>query len=91
MINDSNDKNIDNNIIDYWHEKFQLIKNNESIFLNQNGLLNDQHSIVAMQILYVQKLKLLRHQQHTYAIIGTIQKYLTNYLQHIFKIISIGS
>jgi hypothetical protein len=31
-----------------------------------------------MQILYVQKLKLLGHQQHTYAIIGTIHRYLTN-------------
>jgi hypothetical protein len=68
MIDDSNDKNIDNNIIDYWHEKFQLIKNNENILKNQNGWLNDQHSIVAMQILYVQKIKLLGHQQHTYAI-----------------------
>ncbi len=32
MINDSNDKNIDNNIINYWHEKFQLIKNIENIY-----------------------------------------------------------
>lgn len=37
MINDSNDKNIDNNIIDYQHEEFQLIKNNENILLNPNG------------------------------------------------------
>jgi hypothetical protein len=37
-----------------------------------------------MQILHVQKLQLLGYQQHTYAIIGTIHRYLTNCLQHIF-------
>jgi hypothetical protein len=37
-----------------------------------------------MQILYVQKLQLLGYQQHTYAIIRTIHRYLTNYFQHIF-------
>jgi len=37
-----------------------------------------------MEILYVQKLQLLGYQQHTYAIIGIIHRYLTNYFQHIF-------
>jgi hypothetical protein len=91
MIDDSDDNNIDNNIIDYWHDKFQLTKNSENIHLNPSGWLNDQHLIVVMQILYVKKLQLLRYQQHTYAIIGTIHRYLTNCLQHIFKIIIIGS
>ncbi len=55
MIGDSNDDNIDNNIINYQHEEFQLTKNDENIFLNPNEWLNDQHLIAAMQILYVQK------------------------------------
>jgi hypothetical protein len=46
--------------------------------------LNDQHLIAAMQILYVQKWQLLGYQQHTYTIIRTIHRYLTNCLQHIF-------
>ncbi len=64
MINDSNDKNIDNNIIDYQREKFQLIKNDENILFNPNGSLNDPNLAVAMQILYVSKLQSLRYQQH---------------------------
>jgi hypothetical protein len=32
MIGDSNDDNMDNNIINYWHEKSQLTKNDENIF-----------------------------------------------------------
>ncbi len=56
MIGDSNDDNMDNNIINYWHEKSQLTKNDENIFLNPNGWLNDQHLAIAMQIMYVQKL-----------------------------------
>jgi hypothetical protein len=80
MIDDSGDNNIDNNIIDYWHEELQLLKNDENIFFNPNGWLNDQHLTITMQILYVQKLQLLGYQQHTYAIIGTIHRYLTNYL-----------
>jgi hypothetical protein len=54
MIDDSGDNNIDNNIIDYWHEEFQLLKNDENIFFNLNGWLNDQHLSTTMQILYVQ-------------------------------------
>jgi len=84
MINDSDDDNIDNNIINYWHEEFQLIKIDENNIFNPNGWLNDQHLVVAMQILYVQKLQLLGYQQHTYTIIGTIHRYLTNCLQHTF-------
>jgi len=37
-----------------------------------------------MQILYVQKLQSLIYQQHTYVIIGTIHRSLTNCFQHIF-------
>jgi hypothetical protein len=37
-----------------------------------------------MQMLYIQKLELLRYQQHTYAIIGTINRYLFKCLQHFF-------
>ncbi len=51
MIGDLNDDNIDNNIINYWHEEFQLTKNDENIFFNWNGWLNDQHLVVVMQIL----------------------------------------
>ncbi len=53
MINDSDDDNLDNNIINYWHEKFQLIKNDENILFDPNGWLNDQHLAITMQILYV--------------------------------------
>jgi hypothetical protein len=34
MICDSNDDNIDSNIINYWHEEFQLTKNDENILFN---------------------------------------------------------
>jgi hypothetical protein len=84
MIDDSRDNNIDNNIIDYWHEEFQLLKNDENIFLNPNRWLNDQHLTTTMQILYVQKLQLLGYQQHTYTIIGTKHRYLTNCLLTYF-------
>jgi len=53
MINDSNDDNLDNKIINYWHEEFQLIKNDENILFDPNGWLNDQHLAITMQILYV--------------------------------------
>jgi hypothetical protein len=66
MIYDSIDTNIDNNIIDYCHEEFQLIKNDENILFNPNERLNNQHLAIAMQVLYVQKLKLFGYQQHTY-------------------------
>ncbi len=56
MIGDLNDDNINNNIINNWHEEFQLTKNDENILLNPNGWLNDQHFTIAIQILYVQKL-----------------------------------
>jgi hypothetical protein len=35
--------------------------------LNPCEWLNDQHMAIAMQMLYVQKLRLLEYQQHTYA------------------------
>jgi hypothetical protein len=85
LINDSNDDNIDNNVIDYRHQEFQLTKNDENILFDPNGWLNNQHLSTTMQILYVQKLQSLGYQQHTYAIITTsIHRYLTNYLQHAF-------
>jgi hypothetical protein len=77
MINDLDDDNIDNNVINYWHEKFWSTKNDGNVILNPNGWLNDQHLVVAMQILYVQKLQKLGYQQHTYAIIRTIHRYST--------------
>jgi hypothetical protein len=64
MIDVSDDNNIDNNIIDYWHENFQLIKNNENILFRSNKWLNDQHLVAIMQILYVQKLQSFGYQQH---------------------------
>jgi hypothetical protein len=48
MIDDSNDNNIDKNIIDYWHEEFQLTKNDEKKILNPNGWLNNQHLTITM-------------------------------------------
>jgi hypothetical protein len=65
MINDSIDTNIDNGVIDYCHEKFQLTKNDENILFNPNELLN-QHLAITMEISYVQKLQLFGYQQHTY-------------------------
>jgi GTPase SAR1 family protein len=56
MIGDLDDDNINNNIINNWHEEFQLTNNDENILLNPNGWLNDQHFTVIIQILYVQKL-----------------------------------
>jgi len=47
-------------------------------------MVEDQHLTTTMQILCVKKLQLLGYQQHTYTIIGTINKHLTNYLQHAF-------
>jgi hypothetical protein len=40
--------------------------------------------VATMQMLYVQKLELLRYQQHTYAIIGTIHRYLSKCSQNFF-------
>jgi hypothetical protein len=34
MIDDLNDDNIDNNTINYWHEEFQLTKNDENMLFN---------------------------------------------------------
>jgi parallel beta-helix repeat protein len=80
MIDDSDDNNIDNNIINYWHEGFQLTKNEKNILFDPNGWLNDQHLTIVMQILYVQKLQLLGYQQHTHTILRIIHRYLTNCL-----------
>jgi hypothetical protein len=32
---------IDNDIIDYWRKDLQLIVNDENVFLNPSGWLND--------------------------------------------------
>jgi hypothetical protein len=66
MINDSIDTNIDNGVIDYCHEKFQLTKNDENIIFNPNEWLNDQNLAITMQISYFFKLQLFGYQQHTY-------------------------
>jgi hypothetical protein len=66
------------------HKDFQLTINDENVFLNPYKWLNDQHMAIAMQMLYVQKLEMLAYRQHTYIIIGTIHRYLSKCLQHIF-------
>jgi hypothetical protein len=57
LIDDLDDDNIDNSVIDYWYQEFQLTKNNEKILFNPNGWLSDQNLSSTMQILYVQKLQ----------------------------------
>jgi hypothetical protein len=74
---------INDDVINYWHKDLQLLINDENV-LNPCKWLNDQHMAIAMQMLYVQKLEMLEYQQHTYAIIGTIHRYLSKCLQHIF-------
>jgi hypothetical protein len=54
-----------NNVIHYRHEEFQLTKEDENIFFNPNGWLNDQHLGTTMQILHKNKLKPLGHEQQT--------------------------
>jgi hypothetical protein len=44
-------------VIDYWHEDFQLSIIDENIFLNPCKWLNDQHMVATMQMLYVKKLE----------------------------------
>ncbi len=41
-----------NDVIHYRHEEFQLTKEDENIFFNPNGWLNDQHLGTTMQILH---------------------------------------
>jgi hypothetical protein len=78
--NDSNE--YDN--IDYCIEDLQLTQVDENILFEPNEWLNDQHLGSAMQILYVEKLQSLRHEQHTYAIIGKRCTCVKKCLQHIF-------
>jgi hypothetical protein len=80
---DSNDDN-NNNIIHYWHEDFQLTKEDENILLDPNGWFSDQHRRMAMKILYINKLQSIGYEQHTYAIMGMINKIIQNSFQHIF-------
>jgi hypothetical protein len=82
--NHSNNDIIADVVINYWHEELQLTKNDKNILLNPIGWLNNQHLVVAMHILHIQKLQLLSYQQHTYAIIKTTHRYLNNCLQHVF-------
>jgi hypothetical protein len=85
MIKENSDNNIINDdVMDYWHEDFQLTINDGNILLNSYGWLNDQHMATTMQMLYVQTLESLRYQQHTYTIIGTIHRYLSKCVQHFF-------
>jgi hypothetical protein len=71
-------------VIHYWHKEFQLTKEDENIFLNPNGWLNDQHLELVMQILHKDKLQFLRYKQHIYAIMGTINKIIRKSFQHVF-------
>jgi hypothetical protein len=80
LENDSNE--YDN--IDYWIEDLQSIEVDESILLHSNGWLSDQYLGSAMQILYVEKLQSLEHEQHTYAIMGKKCTCVKKCLQHIF-------
>jgi hypothetical protein len=84
MINDLDNDNIENNIINYQHEEFQLSKNDENIIFNPNGWLSNHHLATTMQIWYVQKLQSLRYQQHTYTSMRIMHIYLTNFFQHVF-------
>ncbi len=81
MIEEDLNNIINDDVINYQHKDLQLIINDENIFLNPYGLLNDQHMAIAMQMLYVQKLEMLGYQQHTYII---IHRYLSKCSQHIF-------
>jgi len=66
-------EDLDNDIIDYWHKKFQLTINDENILLNPLRWLNDQHMATMMQMLYVKKTTTIRiqtthirnHENHT--------------------------
>jgi hypothetical protein len=78
--NDSNE--YDN--IDYCIEDLQLTQVDENILFEPNKWLNDQHLGSAMQILYVEKLQSVGHEQHTYAIIGKRCTCVKKCLQHIF-------
>jgi hypothetical protein len=56
-INDnSNNDIIDDVIINYWHKELQSTKNNENLLFDLNGWLYNQHTLIAMQILYIQQL-----------------------------------
>jgi hypothetical protein len=56
-VNDDSDNDIiDDVIINYWHEEFQLIENDEIVLFNLNGWLNDEHLVGIMQMLYIKKL-----------------------------------
>ncbi len=80
MIEENLDNDIINDdVINYWHKDLQLLVNDENV-LNPYKWLNDRHMVIAMQMLYVQKLEMLYYQQHTYAIIGTIHRYLSKCL-----------
>jgi len=47
-------------------------------------MLNDQHLGMTMQILHKDKLQYLRYEQHTYTIMGTIEKIVRKSFQHVF-------
>jgi hypothetical protein len=47
-------------------------------------MLNNQHLRMAMQILHKDKLQSLRYEQHTYTIMGTIDKIVRKSFQHVF-------
>jgi hypothetical protein len=58
MIEENLDNDIINDdVIDYWHEDFQLSVNDDNFLLNPCKWLNDQHMAATMQMLYVKKLE----------------------------------
>ncbi len=48
-------------------------------------MLNNQHLGMAMQILHKDELQSLRYEQHTYTIMGTIDKIVRKSFQHVFN------
>ncbi len=60
MIEEDLNNIINDDVINYQHKDLQLIINDENIFLNPYGLLNDQHMAIAMQIVISSKTKNVR-------------------------------
>jgi len=63
--------------MDYWHKDLQLTINDGNVLLNPYRWLNDQHMATTMQMLYVQKTRIVKiptthicnHRNHTYMLI----------------------
>jgi hypothetical protein len=80
------DATTDENVIHYRHEESQLTEEDETIRLHQNGWLNDQHMGTVMQMLYINKLQSTKYEQHTYAIIGRINRIINKTPRDTFSV-----